>query len=359
MDTKQASKFIRSFFSMQKGRARYKTIRKRITAGAEIDGIHVCVLIVAMLIASIGLNVDSTEAIIGAMLICPLMGSVLAIAYGVATADQKLLRGSVAGLVMQMCICLATSTLYFAISPINNTTSSLLSNATPTIWDILIALVGGFAGGIGNSRREEPSTLIAGVAVATALMPPLCAAGFGIATHDLTDFVGAMYEFLLNVAFIAFGAEVVFVWLRVPVFADLNGDGIITEEERSIAWARSHRLRKRLIIGTLAFALPCFFVTANVVKKVMGTNAVFETVDTYDVEMTTLALEAVYPEVEHYDVGVQTSYDVEAQDLEEKVVATVITSDELPEDEQESIERLVHVNAPQVDEVEFETIDQA
>ena len=355
MDAERATHFIRSFFSMQKGRARYKTIRKRILAGAEIDGIHVCLLIVAMLIASIGLNTDSTEAIVGAMLICPLMGSVLAISYAVAVVDHKLLRSSIAGLIMQMIVCLATSTLYFVISPINSTTSALLTNTTPTIWDILIAFVGGVAGGIGNSRREEPATLIAGVAVATALMPPLCAAGFGMATHDLADFLGAMYEFLLNVAFIAFGAEMVFVWLHIPVLADLNGDGVISEEERAIVFSQSHKLRTRLIVGTLAFALPCCFVTADVVNKAKDSDAMFETADLYDVEMTTLSLEAVYPAVDYYSVGVQTSFDTDDQNLEETVVATVVTTDEIPDEEKESIKRLVHVNAPQVENVVFKT----
>lgn len=184
---------LSSVFNLRAGRASYQDIRRRFVNGSKLNGTHLCILIVAMLIASIGLNTDSTECIVGAMLICPLMGSVLAISYSVATADVRLLRDALVGLLIQVCICLATSTLYFVLSPLSGVTNELLANSNPTVWDILVALAGGFAGGLGNSRRQEPSTLIAGVAVATALMPPLCAAGYGIAVRDPARFASAFY----------------------------------------------------------------------------------------------------------------------------------------------------------------------
>ncbi len=108
---------LSSVFNLRAGRASYQDIRRRFVNGSKLNGTHLCILIVAMLIASIGLNTDSTECIVGAMLICPLMGSVLAISYSVATADVRLLRDAIVGLLVQVCICLATSTLYFVLSP--------------------------------------------------------------------------------------------------------------------------------------------------------------------------------------------------------------------------------------------------
>ena len=179
--TEQASRFLKQAFNIREGRAPYHVIRKRFVNGARLTGSHLCILIIAMLIASIGLDIDSDIAIVGAMLICPLMGSVLAMAYGIATLDREIAVEAVAGLALQMAFCLITSTLYFKLSPLGTTTAAIIDNSTPTVWDLAVALAGGFAGGLGNSRDQEPATLIAGVAVATALMPPLCAAGYGIA----------------------------------------------------------------------------------------------------------------------------------------------------------------------------------
>ena len=176
-----AGRFLRRAFNIREGRAPYHVIRKRFVNGARLTGSHLCILIIAMLIASIGLDIDSDIAIVGAMLICPLMGSVLAMAYGIATLDREITVEAVASLALQMVFCLITSTLYFKLSPLGTTTAAIIDNSTPTVWDLAVALAGGFAGGLGNSRDQEPATLIAGVAVATALMPPLCAAGYGIA----------------------------------------------------------------------------------------------------------------------------------------------------------------------------------
>lgn len=357
MDTKNMTRQLRKFFSMREGRASYEIIRKRVIAGSRIDGIHMCLLIVAMAIASIGLNTDSTEAIVGAMLICPLMGSVLALSYSVATGDSKLLKSSLVGFALQVVICLATSTLYFVISPISNQTSELLTNASPTIWDILIALAGGFAGGIGNSRRQEPATLIAGVAVATALMPPLCAAGYGLAMRQFTDFVYALYEFLLNVVFIGFGSLIILTWLKVPIMCDLDGDGVVTEEEMAIAQERSRAFRTRIIVATLLFAIPCFFVTASVVKQTREANGggIFEIKDTYDVAITTLELNAVEPTLQSYRVGSEDEYDVQEGSITQHVVATIQTKDKLDEAVQGRLEQLVRIHVPQLDKIEFTT----
>ena len=156
-----ATRFLKRAFNIREGRAPYHVIRKRFVNGARLTGSHLCILIIAMLIASIGLDIDSDIAIVGAMLICPLMGSVLAMAYGIATLDREITVEAIASLVLQMVFCLVTSTLYFKLSPLGTTTAAIIDNSTPTIWDLAVALAGGFAGGLGNSRDQEPATLIA------------------------------------------------------------------------------------------------------------------------------------------------------------------------------------------------------
>ncbi len=355
MDAKSLKALIRGFFNVSEGRARYKTIRKRIVESAVIDGIHVCQLIAAMLIASIGLNMDSTEAVIGAMLICPLMGSVLAIAYSVASVDTGFLHESLVGLVVQVAVCLTTSTLYFVISPLANTTSALLTNSSATIWDVIIAFVGGFAGALGNSRKQEPATLLAGVAVATALMPPLCAAGYGLAARDLVFTAAGLYEFLINVVFIAFGAHIVFVLLRVPLQADVDGDGIISADEQAEALVRSHSMRRGLVIGSLLFAVPCLFFSVRVVQQAMETNGtVFEAVDAYDTEMTTYELQVLCPDIVSYRIGEEDTYDLKEHKLVRSIVATVETPKELDERKRQGIERLIRLHVEELDHVTFE-----
>lgn len=354
MEVKAMRKRLGRLFNVQAGRARYKTIRKRILDGAKIDGIHLCQLMAAMLIASIGLNVDSTEAVIGAMLICPLMGSVLAIAYAIASVDRTIFREALGGLAVQTLICLFTSTLYFVLSPLSTGTSELLTNSSATVWDVLIAFVGGFAGSLGNSRKQEPTTLIAGVAVATALMPPLCSTGYGLAMRDMGLALSAFYEFLINVVFIAFGAEIVLVWLGTPLERDLDGDGVVTPAESVEAEQRSHTIRRNLIVGSLVFAIPCLFFSHQMVRNSLeDTGSVFEVRDDYQTEFTTYELRAVCPSLEDYRVGNENSFDVESGTLKQRVVATVVTSKQLDETKRKEIRELIRLNITELDDVTF------
>lgn len=348
------SAFMR-FFNVGEGRARYRTIRKRIKEGSRIHGIHVLQLMTAMMIASIGLNLNSTEAVIGAMLICPLMGSVLAIAYGVATADLKVLRKALVGLVVQVVVCLATSTLYFVISPISKATALLQTNTNATIWDVMIAFLGGFAGALGTSRKQEPSTLIAGVAVATALMPPLCAAGFGIATRSIGIGISGFYEFLVNVVFISFGAYVVLMLLRLPIHADLDGDGIVSQEDVQLAHRRSLAMGRSFLVGSLLLALPCLFFTAQVIRNATGENGeIFQTVDTYGTELTTRELEVIAPDVASYSIGNITSFDTKNNVLVERLTATIVAKRELSDATKRQLEALIRLHVPMLNEVVFE-----
>lgn len=343
------------FFNIRKGRASYSTIRKGVVAGMQVDGIHVCSLIVAMMIASIGLNMNSTEVVIGAMLICPIMGSVLGISYSIATADREMLRHAVAVLVSQIVVSLATSTIYFLVSPISQITPMLTGNSTATIWDVVIALGGGFAGALGASRKQVPSTLIAGVAVATALMPPLCSAGYGLASRDLMFMVSALYEFLLNVVFIAFGAEIVFLVLHVPMrYEDRDGDGVVSDEDKLLSQKQAKRLRRRLIIGSLAFLAPCVLISAGVVQKAMDdTGTIVEVQDTYSTARLTKELKAICPVLDSYRIGPADSYDSGEDKFKQEIVAFVTTRVEIPYSARHQIEDLIAINVPGVSEVVF------
>lgn len=351
---------IGSFFNINQGRVSDKILRKRVDENSAIDGIHMLQLIAAMLIASIGLNLDSTEAVIGAMLICPIMGSVIALAYAGATADRNMTREAIVGLGAQFVVCLLTSTLYFVISPLSTATSQLLSNSSATIWDVVIAFVGGFAGAIGLSRRLEPSTLIAGVAVATALMPPLCSIGYGLSLQDLAIAASAFYEFLVNVVYIAFGAAIVFVWMKVPLASDLDGDGMVTPEEEKEAERLSHKLRRRVSIGLFVFAIPCLFYSMRTVHLAMQDNGtIFEVFDTYDTELVTRELEVVVPTLEGYRVGMEDSYNMETEELSQRIIATVETSTELTDTAKKEAEAIIRIHVPRLDSVTFTVVASA
>lgn len=198
----------KNIFSLLDDKASDEVIDARIRADSFITGSNLWVLIFAIFVASIGLNVNSTAVIIGAMLISPLMGPIIGIGYGAGINDFTLIKNAFKHLVIASAIALITSTLYFLITPLDLVKSELLARTSPTIWDVLIALFGGLAGIVGITRKEK-GNVIPGVAIATALMPPLCTAGFGIATSNLHFFLGAFYLFTINFVFIAFSAFLV------------------------------------------------------------------------------------------------------------------------------------------------------
>ena len=352
-----AQRFLRRRFNIREGRAPYHTIRKRFVNGARLTGTHLCILIVAMVIACIGLDTDSDIAIVGAMLICPLMGSVLAIAYGVATVDRALMRDALGGLVLQMAFCLITSTIYFVLSPVAGMTPALVDNSGPTIWHLMLALVGGFAGGLGNSRDQEPATVISGVAVATALMPPLCAAGYGLAAANVGVFLGALYEFGINVVFSALSAAVVLLLLHTPLKRDLNDDGVVTEAEDELVRAESHKIRWRIMLGTAIFAIPCVILTGNMLATTEEQAA--GATDYYDAAETARELAVVCPEFKNYSIGMEVSAQaqggdgVERQNGTKQLVARVTTSEPLASRERTIAEELIRLDAPDVERVEF------
>ena len=194
------------------------------------DDLHVrlrdiVILMCAIFIASIGLNMNSTAVIIGAMLISPLMTPIVGLGFGLAIFDTRLIKQSLEVLFTQVLVSLLVSTLYFWISPLSYASSELIARTTPTIWDVLIAIAGGIAGVIG-SRKKEANNIVPGVAIATALMPPICTAGYGLANGNIRFLFGALYLFLINCVFIMLanivGTRILMRKSHLSSFKELN-----------------------------------------------------------------------------------------------------------------------------------------
>ena len=199
---------INKYFNIHFERADDTTIAKRLIGGAKIKGPALVTLILSIFIASIGLNMNSTAVVIGAMLISPLMGPILAIGFGFATLNFTVVKSGILRLSLQITIAVLASALYFYISPVQAATSELLARTEPNIFDVFIAIFGGLAGIIGQTRKTLDN-VIPGVAIATALMPPLCTAGYGLANGNWHYFFGAGYLFFINAFFIFFAAFIV------------------------------------------------------------------------------------------------------------------------------------------------------
>ena len=195
---------------------------QRIKSGIWFRGPNVWILAFSIVIASAGLNVNSTAVIIGAMLISPLMGPIIGLGLALGTNDVDLLKLAAKNLLVMVVISLVASTLFFLLSPLELINPTELQARTrPTIYDVLIALFGGLAGILENSRKER-GTVIAGVAIATALMPPLCTAGYGLSSFHFKFFFGAMYLFVINTVFITLATYVMVKYLRFKAVSGLD-----------------------------------------------------------------------------------------------------------------------------------------
>ena len=180
---------------------RYKTLKRNIIEDSDFTKETMFILICAMIIASIGLNTNSVAVVIGAMLISPLMSPIQSLGLGLSNGNLKRVYASLFRLGIFILISVVSSTFYFLVSPINDATPQILARTYPTLWDVLIAIFGGIAGVIGKTK-EDGGNVVPGVAIATALMPPLCVVGFGIAHGNLKIFLGAGYLFIINTFFI-------------------------------------------------------------------------------------------------------------------------------------------------------------
>lgn len=201
-----------------------------IRKGVEFKGTNLWILIFATFIASLGLNTNSTAVIIGAMLISPLMGPIMGFGLGLGIFDFELIKRSLRNFITAVIFSVITSTLYFLVSPISEAQSELLARTQPTVYDVLIAFFGGLAGIVASSTKNK-GNVIPGVAIATALMPPLCTAGFGLASGNLYYFFGAFYLFFINTVFISLATYLVVRILKYPKksFVDKEREKKVTQ----------------------------------------------------------------------------------------------------------------------------------
>ena len=228
------------------------SIRKNIS----FKGHNVFILACAIIIASVGLNVNSIPVIIGAMLISPVMGPILGFGFGLGIRDNRLVKFSLENYLVMVAISIAASTLFFILSPLNlGNPSELLARTNPSIYDVLIALFGGIAGMLETSRKER-GTVISGVAIATALMPPLCTVGYGISLLNWHYILGALYLFLINSIFIALATFLTTKYLRFPLVMEEEVDGM------------RQRLSKRAIAFILlVMIVPSIFSAIRMVQE--------------------------------------------------------------------------------------------
>lgn len=206
--------FMHGRFDLKDGSAAQSEVVEGVRKGIDFRGTNLWVLMFAVFIASLGLNVNSTAVIIGAMLVSPLMGPITGIGLSLGINDFEMLKTAWRNFLLMVGVSLVTSTLYFFVSPISTAQSELLARTSPTTYDVLIAFFGGLAGMVAQTRKDKAVTVVSGVAIATALMPPLCTAGFGLATGNFQYFLGALYLFTINAVFIAVATYLVVLLLR-------------------------------------------------------------------------------------------------------------------------------------------------
>lgn len=226
---------------------------KQISSGVVFHGSNLWVLVFAIFIASLGLNVNSTAVIIGAMLISPLMGPIIGMGLAVGISDLELLKRSIKNYLVATVISVLTATFYFFITPLNEAQSELLARTSPSLYDMLIALCGGAAGILALSTKGK-GNVIPGVAIATALMPPLCTAGYGLAVGNFSYFFGAFYLFFINTVFIALST---FVGVRMLRF----------KHKTFIDPVRLAKVNRYIIGIVVLTMIPATYMTVQIIRR--------------------------------------------------------------------------------------------
>lgn len=245
--------YIKGYFYLNGDKEPTTATIEQIRSGVEFRGANLWILIFAIFTASLGLNVNSTAVIIGAMLISPLMGPIIGMGLAVGINDFELMKRSMKSYLVATFISVVTATIYFALTPLNTVQSELLARTSPTIYDVLIALFGGLAGIVALSTKGKGNVL-PGVAIATALMPPLCTAGFGLATGHWLYFLGAFYLFFINTVFIS---AATFVGVRMMKFP----------KKKFVDMAREKKVRRSIIAIVILTMCPSIYMTMGIVRK--------------------------------------------------------------------------------------------
>lgn len=248
---------FKRLFSIKSDQAENEEIKQRIDEASAISGTNLWILIMAIFIASIGLNVNSTAVIIGAMLISPLMGGIISIGYGFAMDDVEHIKRSLTNFGIQVFISIIVSVIYFTVSPLSEAKSELLARISPTIWDVLIAVFAGTAGLIALTRKDRVSNVVPGTAIATALMPPLCTVGYGIAEGKWNFILGAAYLFFINSFFICLVSSLGFHFMKV------------VDPSQEKKGSKKHIIFWSFVIISI---LPSVYVAWNIVNETITQN---------------------------------------------------------------------------------------
>ena len=270
---------VRNHFNLMADREDEQQVIDDISRNAVFNGANVWVLIFAIFVASLGLNVNSTAVIIGAMLISPLMGPIIGMGLAVGINDLDLLKRSFRNYAVATVVSVVTATIYFIFSPYKEVQSELLARTSPTLYDVMIAFFGGAAGIVALCTKGKGGNVIPGVAIATALMPPLCTAGFGLATGRWLFFLGAFYLFFINTVFIALATT---LGVRLMKF---HQHVFITTE-------RGRHAKKVLVTIVVLTMIPAAVMTWQIVKNELLNNHVKEFVATELQQNGTLILQS-------------------------------------------------------------------
>ncbi|TYK35349.1 TIGR00341 family protein [Bacteroides pyogenes] len=245
--------FLKEYLDLRKDRENELATVDSIRKGVEFKGANLWILIFAIFMASLGLNVNSTAVIIGAMLISPLMGPIMGVGLSVGLNDFELMKRSLKSFLITTAFSVATATIFFLITPLVEARSELLARTSPTIYDVFIGLFGGMAGVVALSTKEK-GNVIPGVAIATALMPPLCTAGYGLASGNLIYFFGAFYLYFINSVFISLAT---FIGVRVMHF----------HRKEFVDKAREKTVRRYIIWIVVLTMCPAVYLTYDIVKS--------------------------------------------------------------------------------------------
>ncbi len=291
--------FIEKYLDLNKNKEDEQLTVETIRNGVEFKGANLWILIFATFIASLGLNVNSTAVIIGAMLISPLMGPIMGVGLAIGQNDFELLKRSLKNYLVATLFSVITATLYFSFTPLNEVQSELLARTSPTIYDVFIALFGGMAGIVALSTKEK-GNVIPGVAIATALMPPLCTAGFGLATGNLLYFLGAFYLYFINSVFISLATV---IGVRVMHF----------QLKAFVDKEREKMVKRYIVLIALGTMIPAVYLTYGIVKETFYQSAANHFI----------SKEMDFPETQVLDRKI--SYDT-------KEIRVVLIGKEVPED---------------------------
>ncbi len=251
--------FLKDYLDLRKDKDNELETVDSIRKGVEFKGANLWILIFAIFMASLGLNVNSTAVIIGAMLISPLMGPIMGVGLSVGLNDFELMKRSLKSFLITTLFSVTTATIFFLVSPVAEGQSELLARTSPTIYDVFIALMGGLAGVTALSTKEK-GNVIPGVAIATALMPPLCTAGYGLATGNLIYFLGAFYLYFINSVFISLAT---FLGVRVMHF----------QRKEFVDKNREKKVRKYIVLIAILTMCPAVYLTVGIVQDTFFESA--------------------------------------------------------------------------------------